>query len=645
MTVPEMTEPEVTNSKLEILNEICLGAIGISFALGIFFFGGSSAIFLSLASLSLFSLTCFIFVKFLFGRSLTWSRLHSFILVYALFLLSNVFTSIFSENTIPMVWLFLAFPMTLILCGKLNEKGWRKMLLYLSLGVAVSAIWGLVEFYLTGQRATGPVIDPNAWVSVLNIFYFMVLSFYLSSGLSSPFKKTSSIAALLMLFLVSTAIFSAYSRVGNFNFALSLVFVLTIAFTIKTLRFRLALVVLSICISYFSVNLSTSMEDATNNKEGYTLSAESSGWAQRFSQWKSGLAQYRDYPVVGSGLGTFRLLYPKYRTQGDLSTTGNYVHNDYIQLLAESGPVSIMFILLFILFLLSSLWRHLGDLFIRKKPSALEAIVLIVAMGTVFLHAIMNFTLYNLLNQILLALALARLLAIENRLSLYQATFGSSKAAGMSVFVFYVYVTVVNILDFVSFDLVYGGGHVSFDQNVSGTNLGLYDVVSRIIAVRPGVAGNHFAMATLYRTSFDDQPLAAVDARRSLSIVTALEYQRGLEINPYHYQIRTFYADFLVQNPALMDVPEIYESPEGLLQEGLKMAPCYVERYVNLANYLRNIDREEEAYQLLVEKALPWHDLRYDNYERYRLMMFKDLLHGAKERNDKEVMRQILKLL
>lgn len=634
-----MNVPDIKEIRTEGFDSICLGSIAISFTLGIFFFGGNSAIFLLLASFFLFSISTFVILKFVSGKALTWSKVHTFFLLYTLFLFSNIFTSVFPENSINMVWLFLALPMTLMVCGNLTDDGWKKMIFFLSLAIILSAIWGLSEFLWTGKRATGPVIDPNSWVSVFNIFYFIILSYFLSSqgSLSKP--------ALLLLLLISTAIFSAYSRVGNLNFALALVFVLGISFTVKTLRVRLALVVLSVCISYSAVNLVTNMEDATSNSEGYTLDTESSGWAQRFAQWESGIEQYRDHPVLGSGLGTFRLLYPAYRTQGDLNTAGNYVHNDYVQLLAETGPVSIVFLALFILFLLSSLWRHLKSLFSKKNTEAIEAIVLIVAMGTVCLHALMNFTFYNLPNQILLALALARLLTIEGRLYTYQTTINAPKATGVGVILFYLYIVLINALDFVSFDLVYGGGHVSIDQNVPGTKLGLYDIVSRIVKVRPNVSGNRFAMATLYRTSFDEQPGNAVDARRSLSIVTALEYQRGLELNPYHYQIRTFFADFLKQNPVLMSLPEIYQTPESLLREGLEIAPCYIERYVNLASYLREIGRDDEAYQLLVEEALPWHGLRYHNYETYQLLMYRDILHGAKKRNDTMVLQRLLKLL
>jgi len=621
------------------LDSFYLGAIAIAFTLGIFFHGGNSAIYLLLASFCLFSITTVVLLKFATGKSLTWSKVHSFFLFYTLFLLSNIFTSIFPENSINMVWLFLALPMTLIVCGELNDGGWRQVLFFLSLSIIASAIWGLSEFFWTGNRASGPVIDPNSWVSVLNIFYFIVLSFFLSPG------RTLSIPTLLLLLLISTAIFSAYSRVGSLNFALALIFVVTLSFLIKTLRTRLVLVVLSVCVSYASVNSLTTMEDATGNSEGYTLDAKSSGWAQRFAQWESALEQYRDYPVLGSGLGTFKLLYPAYRTQGDLKTTGNYVHNDYVQLLAEAGPVSTIFLAFFILYLLSGLWRHIRDLVLRKNANAIEAIVLIVAMGTVFLHALMNFTFYNLPNQILLALALARLLTIEGRLYAYQKTLSSPKVVGFGVFLFYLYISFLNTIDFVSFDLVYGGGYVPIDQSFPGTKLGVYDVLNRIVKVRPDVAGNRFAMATLYRASFDEQPGNALEARRSLSIVTALEYQRGLEINPYHYQIRTFYADFLAQNPELMTLPEIYQSPERLLSEGLNMGSCYIERYVNLASYLTAVGRDDEAYQLLVRGALPWHGLRYDNYEKYQLLMYRDLLRGAKKRNDIVVLQRLLKLL
>jgi len=207
------------------------------------------------------------------------------------------------------------------------------------------------------------------------------------------------------------------------------------------------------------------------------------------------------------------------------------------------------------------------------------------------------------------------------------------------------YVLVVNSVDFISFDLVYRGGIIPLQRDNTVVEIAVYDVVSAIRKFRPNVAGNRFAMATFYRTSFDDTDPADVRGRHSLAIVSALEYQKGVEINPFQYQSRQFFSDFLIQNPMLMEIEGIYQSPEALLREGLKIAPCYPERYLGLAEFLNDTGRQDEAYALLVKGALPWSHMRYDNHDKFRFDLFREILRLAKIRNDRLVLERLLKVI
>ncbi|MFT5209966.1 MAG: O-antigen ligase [Flavobacterium sp.] len=624
---------------------IALGAVGVAYTLASFFYGGDSSIFLLFSALTLLTTLFVFYFRFLSGHALGWSKLHTALLIYSLFLFSNIFTSQFSENSIHMAWLFLAMPMTLLICGKLDDTRWRQLLFYLSITCSFSGLWGLSEFFDSGKRASGPLIDPNTWASILNFFYFAVLSFFLLPKHQHLQKTQFSIISFIVLTTLSTAIFAAYSRVGNVNFALAFIFIMFISLFIKQLRTRVLLLCISACFSFSAVQLSSSTIEATGHNEGYILDASSLGWSQRLSQWESGIAQYKDYPVFGSGLGTFRMLYPSYRGIGDVNTAGNYVHNDYIQLLAESGPISLIFIISFLIFLLVNLWTLLKSFFVEKKEEALEPIILIVAMGTVFVHALMNFTLYSLPNQILIGVTLARLLMLTNRVRFIQSDLKMPKLTKFVSALIFVYILLVNSLDFVSFDLVYKGGHILTDRSKPGSDLNIYNIVSNINKVRPNVSGNRFAMATFYRKSFDKQESSNLSARQSLSIVTALEYQRGLELNPYHYQVRMFFAEFLVQNPELMDLPGIYQTPENLYREGLAIAPCYVERYLNLANFLQQQGQADAAYRLLLDQALPWAAMRYDGYKEFRIDLHRQILHGAILRQDAHTMEKLLSLM
>jgi O-antigen ligase len=56
----------------------------------------------------------------------------------------------------------------------------------------------------------------------------------------------------------------------------------------------------------------------------------------RTRAWKGIVAMIAANPVSGTGLGTFSLAYPAYKTYGEINTWAQ-AHNDYLQVLAESG--------------------------------------------------------------------------------------------------------------------------------------------------------------------------------------------------------------------------------------------------------------------------------------------------------------------
>jgi tetratricopeptide (TPR) repeat protein len=59
----------------------------------------------------------------------------------------------------------------------------------------------------------------------------------------------------------------------------------------------------------------------------------------RLSAWKSGFALFRDFPIVGAGLGASPEILPRYQLPPWSELYFNHAHNDYLELLAETGIV------------------------------------------------------------------------------------------------------------------------------------------------------------------------------------------------------------------------------------------------------------------------------------------------------------------
>jgi O-antigen ligase len=107
--------------------------------------------------------------------------------------------------------------------------------------------------------------------------------------------------------------------------------------------------------------------------------------------WSNTSGIIGDFPVFGSGLGTFEALYPAYE-ESSTPPLFEHAHNDYLEYLAELGGVGFMMLLggiLTILVFSFLMWR------VRKHPDvkgvALGGIVAVVAM---LLHSITDFNLH-----------------------------------------------------------------------------------------------------------------------------------------------------------------------------------------------------------------------------------------------------------
>jgi hypothetical protein len=179
-------------------------------------------------------------------------------------------------------------------------------------------------------------------------------------------------------------------------------------------------------------------------------------------------------------------------------------------------------------------------------------------------------------------------------------------------------------LDSVSSALVYRQRWIPFVDDIRKDSSGFHTTLDWLVTLRPGRAVNHFALATVYRSIKDRQ--TDPDAIRSLAITSALEYRKGLDVNPWDYMIYVYYADLLVEHPEINDSTDLNDDPIRLLQTAVARAPIYLEPYIALAERYEERGEAELAFLLLKEKALPWVDLKYWDYERSQIRFMRKLL-------------------
>lgn len=212
--------------------------------------------------------------------------------------------------------------------------------------------------------ATGTLVNRNHFAGFLEMSIPLALGYSLSLSNWDDGKQKSLLKKLvssdnvykqiLLIFLAGImllALILSKSRMGSFSSFLSLIF-----FYISYVSFRrnktqkgwLLLFVIAIAILYgLWIGLYSVFERFLR------IEAEAQG---RLLVWKDMLSMIRDFPLFGTGFGTFSHAYRLYKQFMEKALVFSCAHNDYFQLLAETGVLGFLtLITALILFLLSSL--------------------------------------------------------------------------------------------------------------------------------------------------------------------------------------------------------------------------------------------------------------------------------------------------
>jgi O-antigen ligase len=118
---------------------------------------------------------------------------------------------------------------------------------------------------------------------------------------------------------------------------------------------------------------------------------------------------FLDHPLIGTGLGTFQIVYPPYETLYDGKIV-NHAHNDYLEALAETGVLGGLCCAWFLAVLfLKSLWRLRQNNY--SFVGALQLSGMVACVG-VLVHALVDFN-FHIPSNLLFFFLMAHLATTE----------------------------------------------------------------------------------------------------------------------------------------------------------------------------------------------------------------------------------------
>jgi O-antigen ligase len=268
----------------------------------------------------------------------------------------------------------------------------------------VISLFGIIQKYTYSGRvywfdppgsagsAFGPFANRNNFSGYINMIIPLALGYFLTE---MPLAKRLIYGFLIGI--MSLALFLSLSRGGLLIYIATLAFILlfsTFKDSLKTKTKTLSLwafILFSLLIFFIEAKVARERLATLFQKETFIIFGHGYSWLDTL---KIG----RDFPVFGTGLGTFGSISSMYKTSA-IQNLFTYAHNDYLQLLSEVGLVGCIFVSLFFIFYFIVVFK----MWFKRHDSYVVCLVLggIASMFAILLYSILDFNLHIPANALL----------------------------------------------------------------------------------------------------------------------------------------------------------------------------------------------------------------------------------------------------
>lgn len=269
---------------------------------------------------------------------------------------------------------------------------------------------------LTQSTAFGPFINRHHFAGYMELAVALPLGLLFSGAIESHKRPLYAFAAMMM----GVALIMTNSRGGIISLGAEILFLAVVAGPglrhgerrPRAQRIRAALIRAGLAFGLIVVLIGGAVAvggaDVFNRLLGSANTADPTTGRSHF--WSVTLDVIKAYPVMGSGLGSFGVIYTRYDSRNGFYRL-EQAHNDYLQTLADGGIVGGVLGLAFLLILFRKGFarRETDDKFRRGVATGALA-----GCFAVLVHSFFDFTLHTTSNA-LLFLILAALATQDSR--------------------------------------------------------------------------------------------------------------------------------------------------------------------------------------------------------------------------------------
>lgn len=301
------------------------------------------------------------------------------------------------ENSLRWLAFLCAFYLCLFVCQETGGK--RRLVWSLVLLGLFEAFYGLVQ-YLTGWQqiftyqkrfytadATGTYINRNHFAGLLEMIFPLVIALLFHSIASRRLQRERGSRVFFLVAigsLILTALVFSRSRMGILSAVLTAILLATVV-AIRVRTWQAVVVGLVGLLVVVSLSAWIGLEPVASRYA--VLEDEYSG---RWVVWKDVIHYLEAHKWLGTGLGTFAVVFPQYQTAYTRYLV-DHAHNDYLEFGTELGLVGAAFLFFLIIYVLVRMLRAFfqrGDLWERALALGAAGSVL-----SLLLHSLTDFNL------------------------------------------------------------------------------------------------------------------------------------------------------------------------------------------------------------------------------------------------------------
>ncbi len=293
-------------------------------------------------------------------------------------------------------------------------------------------------------RLIGPFVNPDHFANYLVLAFPLALSgtlfesFLAPKGRGAGFGIFCGVASLI----IAAGIFGSLSRAGWFGALLGLLVLVVICMKGhraasllfgKSLSPRLVMACLGSLLLLLLFSSMFLVGSSRTNQADLRLTETTFGEASpgaRFALWQDSVGMVRDFPLFGVGLGCWPEFYPHYRRPPWLNQFAPATHDDYLQLLTETGAIGFLLLAWFFGATVTKLYQGLKTQRSSRLPMYAA---LLAALSTMAVHEIFDFNLQTPANALLFVLILGLALRMGGAGKVQWATAKQWSWAGLAL--------------------------------------------------------------------------------------------------------------------------------------------------------------------------------------------------------------------